>query len=109
VGVIVNSAADPGLSEAVAKGMLDSQFAENGRGWLGVAGGIISAGIAAVDHAFGWASDVVVAMLGLGSDSNRAVASNGSAAAPGIPASHRPDDAMSYTYVPRQVPAGDGR
>jgi hypothetical protein len=109
VGVIVNSAADPALSEAVAKGMLNSQFADSGPGWLGIAGGIISAGIAAVDHAFGWASDVVVAMLGLGSDSSPAVASNGSAAAPVVPVSHRPDDAMSYTYVPRQVPAGGGR
>jgi hypothetical protein len=96
----VNSAADARLSEAVARGMLESRFAETGHGWLatagGIAGGIVSASIAAVDRAFGWASDVVVAMLGLGSDSNSAVAGNGTGAPRVTTVSHRSDDADGY-------------
>jgi hypothetical protein len=104
VGVIVNSAADAQLSEAIAKSMLTSRFAETGHGWLATAGEILSASVAAVGRAFGWASDVVVAMLGLESDSNRAIAGNGSVAPPVIAASHRSDDAIGYG--PRRERAG---
>ena len=111
VGVIVNSTADARLSEAVAQGMLTSRFAETSHGWFAtagsIAGGIISASIAAVDHAFNWASDVVVAMLGLGSDGNSAIARNGTGASPVVTVSHRSDDAAGYGM--RREPASGER
>jgi hypothetical protein len=91
VGVIVNSTADVHLSEAVARSMLTSRFAAPEHGWLAMAGDIIGAGLAMVDHAFGWASDVVVALLGFGSDTNRAVAGAGSPVPPVVAVSHRSD------------------
>jgi hypothetical protein len=93
VGVIVNSAADARLSETVAATMLSGRFAAPEHGWLAVAGDIITASIAAVDRAFGWAGEVVVALLGLGSGGDTAIAGARSGTPSVIPVSHRSDDA----------------